>query len=187
MNDFRVAKRYAEALALLGQSDDERNAIGQDLDLACHTMEQNPDLKDIYTGVPVANADKKDVIRKVFSDTISENVLHFLLLLVDKSRTTYLMDIQRAYHAILDEQNGVADATAYSAFPLSDEDAQNLAHALGQAVGKTIRLRTEVDPALLSGVKVKYGDVVIDGSAKAKLERMRTELLKEPKPTEVIN
>lgn len=187
MNDFRVAKRYAEALALLGESTDERNAIGQDLDLVCDTLEQNLDLKNIYMGVPFANADKKEIVRKVFSDTISEDVLHLLLLLVDKSRTTYLMDIQRAYHAILDEQNGVADATAYSAFPLSDEDAQNLAHALGKAFGKTIRLHTEVDPDLLAGLKVKYGDVVIDGSAKAKLEKMRTELLKETKPTEVIN
>jgi F-type H+-transporting ATPase subunit delta len=37
-------------------------------------------------------------------------------------------------------------------------------------------MQNTVDPALLGGAVIRAGDLVIDGSLKGRLERMRTEL-----------
>lgn len=186
MNDQRVAKRYAQALALLADHDlDRMRQLRESLDFVCETIYQDDDLCAVYTGVQFTNADKKNIIRRLFSNKISEEILHFLLLLIDKMRAAYLVDIQKAYHAILDEAEGISDATVYSAFDLTDEESQKLAQALGRATGKTIRLATVVEPELLAGLKIQYGDYVIDGSAKARLEQLRKELTQEELPTEV--
>ena len=88
-----------------------------------------------------------------------------------------MADIQKAYGKLLDERNGIADATVTSAYPLKEEDAKNIALALGKAVGKTIRLEVVVDPSLVAGVKLKYGDKIIDGSVEARLASMRKRLM----------
>jgi F-type H+-transporting ATPase subunit delta len=41
---------------------------------------------------------------------------------------------------------------------------------------REVRLHCDVDPALLGGAVVRSGDLVIDGSLKAGLERLASEL-----------
>ena len=77
----------------------------------------------------------------------------------------------------MDDRNGIADATVTSAFPLKEEEAKNIALALGKAVGKTIPLEVVVDPSLVAGVRLKYGDKIIDGSVEARLASMRKRLM----------
>lgn len=185
MNDSRVAKRYAQALALLTDGLEQMESFGEDLDLVCETIYGNEQLREVYTGVQFANADKKQIVQDLFADHVNKDVLHFLLLLVDKMRPAYLADIRLAYHALIDDVKGIADATVYSAYDLSDEEVEDLSRALSQATGKIIRLHAEIEPELLSGIRIRYGDYVIDGSAKAKLETLRKKLMQTNTPTEV--
>lgn len=177
MNDAGVAKRYAQALFMLAEETGSVDEIGKNLDLAAATIYGNEELKAVFTGVQFANVSKKEVLTKIFKDKLNGNVLNFLLLLVEKMRTAYLEDIKVAYHQLMDEKNGIEDATLFTAYPLKDEDAQAIAEALGKSVGKTIRLKTVEDPSLLAGVKLQYGDRIIDGTAKARLESMRKRLM----------
>ena len=110
-------------------------------------------------------------------DQVDKIVVNFLQVLIEKGRTGYLSDIQKAYAKLLDDRNGIADATVTSAFPLKEEEAKNIALALGKAVGKTIRLEVVVDPSLVAGVRLKYGDKIIDGSVEARLALKRQDLM----------
>lgn len=177
MNDAGVAKRYAQALFMLADESQNVDKIGQDLAYACETIDGNAELKQAYTGVQFSMAGKKNAIAKVFRDQVDKIVVNFLQVLIEKGRTGYLSDIQKAYAKLLDDRNGIADATVTSAFPLKEEEAKNIALALGKAVGKTIRLEVVVDPSLVAGVRLKYGDKIIDGSVEARLASMRKRLM----------
>ena len=173
MNDAGVAKRYAQALFMLADESQNVDKIGQDLAFACETIYGNAELEQAYTGVQFSMRGKKNAIAKVFQGQIDQIVVNFLQVLIEKGRTGYLADIQKAYGKLLDERNGIADATVTSAYPLKEEDAKNI----GKAVGKTIRLEVVVDPSLVAGVKLKYGDKIIDGSVEARLASMRKRLM----------
>ena len=177
MNDAGVAKRYAQALFMLADESQNVDKIGQDLAFACETIYGNAELEQAYTGVQFSMRGKKNAIAKVFQGQIDQIVVNFLQVLIEKGRTGYLADIQKAYGKLLDERNGIADATVTSAYPLKEKDAKNIALALGKAVGKTIRLEVVVDPSLVAGVKLKYGDKIIDGSVEARLASMRKRLM----------
>lgn len=177
MNDAGVAKRYAQALFMLADEAQQVDKIGRDLDAVCDTIFNNADLNQAFCGVQYSLSGKKNAVTEIFKGQTDPSVLNFLLLLIEKGRAGYLADIQEAYHKFEDEKNGIADATLTTAFPLKDEDADKIAQALGKSVGKTIRLKVVVDPSLVAGVRLQYGDRIIDGSVEARLESMRKRLM----------
>ncbi|MFP5527487.1 ATP synthase F1 subunit delta [Peptococcus simiae] len=185
MRDSKLANRYARALMTLSDLPEEQEAIAQDLDLVVDTLHKNEDLAAVYTGVQFSNVDKKAVVRQIFDDTVSEDILHFLLLLVDKSRTDYIFDIHDAFVALMDEAKGIVDMDVETAFPLDDQALDRVRDGLSQASQKQVRLHVTVNPDLICGIRVQYGDYIIDNSAKAKLEALRRDLVQGHKKTEV--
>ncbi|MFE3293123.1 F0F1 ATP synthase subunit delta [Rhodococcus sp. NPDC059234] len=69
-----------------------------------------------------------------------------------------------------------AVAHVRSASPLSDAQAERLAATLSRTYGKPVTVHVEVDPELLSGLVVRVGDEVIDGSAAGRLASLRKTL-----------
>lgn len=177
MNDAGVAKRYAQALFMLADESQNVDKIGNDLRLACDTITGNAELAQTYTGAQFSLAGKRGAITKIFQNQVDPRVLNFLLLLIEKHRTTYLADITEAYFKLDDEKKGIIDATATSAYPLKEDDAKNIALTLGKRLGKTVRLKVVVDPSIVAGVKLQYGDKIIDGSVHSRLESMRKRLM----------
>jgi F-type H+-transporting ATPase subunit delta len=59
-----------------------------------------------------------------------------------------------------------------SAVALSDAQRERLISALRKRLNREVRLHCEVDESLLGGAIVRSGDMVIDGSLKAGLERL---------------
>jgi F-type H+-transporting ATPase subunit delta len=74
------------------------------------------------------------------------------------------------------EVENVADVQITSAIPLSDAQRQRLAAALQKRLKREVRLQCDVDASLLGGAVVRSGDVVIDGSLKAGLERLASQI-----------
>ena len=67
-------------------------------------------------------------------------------------------------------------ATVRVAIPLSAEEISALQRALERYAAQPVTLEIEMDPEIIGGVWVRLGDVVIDGSVKARLESLRQHL-----------
>jgi F-type H+-transporting ATPase subunit delta len=63
-----------------------------------------------------------------------------------------------------------------SASAMGADEVATLSAALRRRFGSEIALSHAVDPALIGGAVIDAGDVVIDGSVRGKLERLRTAL-----------
>jgi F-type H+-transporting ATPase subunit delta len=59
-----------------------------------------------------------------------------------------------------------------SAQALSSEQSSALKSALERRLGRAVRLHESVDPTLLGGATVRYGDFVVDGSLRRRVERL---------------
>jgi F-type H+-transporting ATPase subunit delta len=55
---------------------------------------------------------------------------------------------------------------------LDDAQRQRLAAALKKRLKKDVRLHCDVDASLIGGAVIRSGDFVIDGSLRARLERL---------------
>lgn len=67
-------------------------------------------------------------------------------------------------------------ARVISAVPLTGEQEARLAAALGSMYGRTISLRTAVDPSVRGGLLIHVGNEIIDGSVATRLTQARAAL-----------
>lgn len=171
-----VARRYAQALTEEAQSAGSLDAVDADVALLAETLDGSRELRQALTS-PVVSHDKKlAVLESLFADNVSDLSLRFLRLLVDKQRDGQIPEILDAYRQLRDERTGTVEATVRTAKPLSPDEAERLKTALEARSGATVRMRIDVDPALIGGLVVRVGDVVYDRSVKHQLESLRGRL-----------
>jgi F-type H+-transporting ATPase subunit delta len=96
--------------------------------------------------------------------------------LADRRREGIIADIYADFKSLADEARGVAEATVTTAFPLSDEEKEQLVQVFQPMIGKKIRITEKVDSDILGGVIVQVGDKLYDGSLKTKLIRFQERL-----------
>jgi len=60
-----------------------------------------------------------------------------------------------------------------SAIPLTDDQRERLAKALGNATGKQVEVKVVVDPSVLGGIVAQVGDTVIDGSVRSRIDQLK--------------
>jgi F-type H+-transporting ATPase subunit delta len=98
-------------------------------------------------------------------------------LLTRRRRLYALPAIAKVLSQLSDERAGLVRATVISAAPLSEPYAQRLQRELEAMTGKKVVIQHRQDPSLIAGVVTQIGDRIIDGSARARLSEIRTQLL----------
>jgi F-type H+-transporting ATPase subunit delta len=108
---------------------------------------------------------------------------NFLKLLLENRRAAVLPEIAEHYEAqkakienTVDENT--VDAVVTSATELSKSQVGDIAQALKQRLGCDVNIETEIDENLIGGAVIRAGDVVIDGSLRARLEGLANALVK---------
>ena len=104
-----------------------------------------------------------DVLDNVLAPA-GETQQHLLWLLADKKRLLDLPDILSAFLMLCAEANQEMAATVSSVVPLAKTQLQDLAEALSDREGQSVKLDNVLDPTLLGGFIVRMGDKVIDRS-----------------------
>ena len=82
------------------------------------------------------------------------------------------MDIAAIFEQLRAEAEQVMTAEVSSARALTPEQESNIAKALKKRTGRDVTLSVEVDESLLGGAIIRAGDLIIDGSALGKLNRL---------------
>lgn len=106
-----------------------------------------------------------------------EGYKNFIQLLADNDRLALLPDVVNVYKSISEQDAKALSADVYTAEKMSQDQIDAITAALSKRTGKSVNVTQHIDSSLLSGAKVVAGDLVIDGSLKAKLEKLKTELL----------
>jgi F-type H+-transporting ATPase subunit delta len=78
----------------------------------------------------------------------------------------------RAFQSIAAAQRGEVTAEVASAHPLTDEQLAALEQKLRAREGRTVKLKTRVDPDLLGGLVVTIGSQRIDSSIRTRLNSL---------------
>ncbi|OGY50639.1 MAG: ATP synthase F1 subunit delta [Candidatus Buchananbacteria bacterium RIFCSPLOWO2_01_FULL_56_15] len=71
------------------------------------------------------------------------------------------------------EAEGIEPVTVETASALSATEQAEIAGQLASTLNKKIELTQLVSPLLIGGLRLRYGDTVIDGSIEARLRQLR--------------
>lgn len=172
-----AAQRYASALADIAVEQGAIEPVRKQLTAFSELMRQSPELRNFLANPAIAREAKRGAIEKIMSRMGASKVLrNFLFVLVDHDRTLVLPEILVAFHDIILERQGVAEAQVTTAAELSAGQKRDLGAVLERLTGKKIEAEYELDPGLLGGAVVRIGSTIYDGSVRAQLERLRARL-----------
>ncbi len=169
-----IALKYARGLFAVGKEDGQFKEYGQELDRLAAFLREAPDIMEALEN-PVFPPDLKlQIVEELIKAlNIIDAVAKFLRLLVEKRRIHHIAQIAEAYQELLDEELGISRAKVVAAIELSPEDQQKLAEALEKVTGQKVIVEMEVDPSIIGGVVARIGDLVLDGSIRAQLEKFK--------------
>lgn len=116
------------------------------------------------------------LVSDIVGGDLDEQTRNFLATLASNRRLALLPEIASMYEALRAEAENTADVQVVSAVALNEAQQQRLASALKKRLQREVRLHLEVDASLIGGAIVRAGDFVIDGSLKARLDRLAVEM-----------
>jgi F-type H+-transporting ATPase subunit delta len=170
-----IARPYAKAAFEAARETNALGAWSEGLELATEIV-ADPRVADLVRNPEVPAADVADFINGVAGGGLSPEMQNFVRVLAANHRLLLLPEIVARYEMQRAEVENTVDVEVVSAVALDAPQSEKLAAALRTRLKRQIKMRNTVDANLLGGAVIRAGDLVIDGSLKGRLERMRTEL-----------
>lgn len=109
-------------------------------------------------------------------DRLSDEGRNFVKLLVENDRVAVLPDMAAMFERLRSEYEGAVDVVIESALAVDPTQEQALAQALKRKLGRNVRVSSTQHPDLIGGVRIRAGDLVIDGSVQGQLEKLAHQL-----------
>lgn len=174
-----ITRRYAEALISIGVEEDSCDTFESELTKINETLNENPELRNIIYGSVYPRKERKEILKEVMDRLgVSEDVEHFLSLLIDKNRIEFLPHILKRYEELLDEIVGRVRAQVIVAKSMPDESLVKLKETFEKVTGKAVILEVAEDPAIIGGIVTKLGNVIFDGSIRTQLEKVKRSIVR---------
>ena len=174
-----IALRYAHAFAAVVASQKlDSAAAQQQLRDFSDTFQGSRELREVLMNPAIAGDQKLKVLDAIAGKIgMLPQVRNFVAVIMDHQRLAELNEILDEYHAVADEESGLAEAEITSAHVLQDGDRAELESQVAKLVGGKVRATYRQDPSLLGGAVVRVGSTVYDGSLRAQLQQLKQRLV----------
>ena len=168
-----LAGRYATALFELASEAGLVTAVEGDLETLAEALRESPELRALIRNPEVGREALGRVLAGLGEQLrLSDLTRNFLGVLAQNRRVDELPATIRAFQAIAAAQRGEVTAEVASAHPLTDDQLTTLEQKLRAREGRTVKLKTRVDPDLLGGLVVTIGSQRIDSSIRSRLNSL---------------
>ncbi len=162
-----VENVYARALLEIAAEDGSMKELDEELQALDGIFSANPQLTEILCAPTVTDAEKTDLIKKVFDGRISKVSYNFLCVLAEKKRVGYLTGIAQEFRKGYYEAAGIAEAEVTTAVPLKDDARNRLIAKLQKKYGKTRVFDTPITEIGIVGVGAAVlGNITIGDNSK---------------------
>jgi F-type H+-transporting ATPase subunit delta len=178
-----IARPYAQAVFELARDSSSLTDWGTNLETAGELLADGQVAE--FLGNPALNNERRlefltGLFGKAGASLFGGDDKHgsnFLKLLLEYDRVAVLPEIAEHFEALKAEVENTVDVTVTSATPVSAEQQKAIAKALEARLGRSVNIETEIDEDLIGGAVIRAGDVVIDGSVRARLDGLTNVLV----------
>ena len=172
--------QYANAMADIALAQGAAEPAAKQLSEFGAAYAESAELRTFLASPAVSIGAKHAVIEKIVARLGASKIIrNFLFVLADHRRTLLIPEVIAAFHQVIRQRQGAAEAEVSSAVELSAAQKKEMAVTLARLTGKKIETKFALDPALLGGAVVRIGDTIYDGSLRSRLNEMRARLAAE--------
>ncbi len=167
-----IARVYAEALFEVAKEKGRLEAIREQLGQLADTLYGDRELQVFFFSPYFSSAEKRDGIQRAILGADPEFV-NFLELLVEKHRMPVIFRIRRQFDDLWKKENRKLDVTVTSAVALDPDVVGKIGEKIEDQTGQSVELSSRVDDAILGGIVLQVGNMVLDASIRNRLEKLR--------------
>ena len=172
-----VSKTYGEALFDLALEDGTLTTIIEEVNIVKEAIAENPDLLKLLSHPKTNKEEKISVIENIFKGRVSDSLVGFLVIIVQKDRYDDLDGIFEYFIAKVREYKNIGVASVTSAVELTEEQKKQVEQKLLQTTKYSqFELSFYVDKNLIGGLVIRIGDRVVDSSIRTKLQMLAKDL-----------
>ena len=176
MEDRKVARRYANALFQAALQNDVVSSVQDDLSSIVHLLQADADFRHFMIAPYAGREEKLGIMEKVFSDRITALTMQLIRVMLQKGRENEIAGTYEEFVDLRRVHESVVHAVVASAIPLDDTQRTAILSTLENSLKKKIEADFQVEPSLIGGVRVHYGNFVIDGTVRGKFRKLRDHL-----------
>jgi len=165
-----IARPYAKAAFDFSVKDQTVDKWTEMLTFAAE-IAKNDSISSLLNGAVSAEA-IADIFIKIADEQLNEQGQNFIKVLAENGRLSVLPNIVTLFALYKAEHEKMVEANVTSAAVLTAEQEANIVSALEKRLARKVKLNCNVDDALIGGLLIQTGDLVIDGSVRGKLNRL---------------
>ena len=165
-----------EALLRAAADQDQLDTVEDELFRLGHIVAANPQLEQAMSDLGKPVQAKRELLGRLLYGKVTAVTEALAIQTVSRLRRSAPADALDELAGLAASVRDRAVAHVRSAAPLSDRQLEKLTATLTRTYGKPVTVHIEVDTELLSGLVVRVGDEVIDGSGAGRLAALRKTL-----------
>lgn len=176
MDSGMISVRYAKALLACAKERGEERRVFDAMSVLSDSFEQCPELTAVLKNPTLSAAQKKQLVTAAAGG--ADNALFGRLtdLLLENGREEQLHRVALGYCDLYQADTKICVGRVTTARPLDAATNRRIRDFLAKRSGRTVELKTRVNPDLLGGFVLDVGDERLDASVAGQLRRIKKKL-----------
>ena len=169
---------YTERLLQEVESRAEIDVVEDELFRIARVLESSRELRDVLSDGNLTYSGRAAVIDDLFGSSAHETTVRLVRYVIRAGRLRDLVGAIDWLVGLAAEERGRRIAEVRSAVPLDDDERARVATALSRLTDRNVEIRDIIDRSVIGGIRVNVGDLIIDGTVRLRVERLRDLLAK---------
>jgi ATP synthase F1 delta subunit len=169
---------YAERVLQELESRAEIDTVEDELFQIARLLESNLELRDVLGDGNLPYSGRAAVIDDLFAAVTTTTTMRLVRYVIRAGRLRDLVGALDWLVELAAEERGRRIADVRSAVALDDDERARIGAALGRLTDRNVEVRGIIDPSVIGGIRVSVGDLIIDGTLRLRVERLRDLLAK---------
>ena len=167
-----IAEVYSRSLFEVASEHGDLDRVHEELGQFADALNESRELQVFFFSPYFSSQEKKDAIGKLLDDA-DESFVRFLELLAERHRMPVIFRIRRSFDDLWREENKLLPVTLTSAVELDSQTVEGIGKKIEEQTGQKVELTSSVDEDVLGGLVLQVGNMVLDASVRARLEKLR--------------
>ena len=168
-----AAKRYARAVFELATGESRVEEWATQLG-ALRQVLSNSQMLHVLSNPTIPIEQRMELVTSL--KVLDHGASNLARLLIESGRVDEIAGVADEFERLADEAAGRVCAVVTTAVELEADDRERVSRELSKRLGKDVSMDVLVDPRILGGLKLQYGDRLIDASVATRLQQLRRQL-----------
>ena len=174
-----ISKTYGDALLEIAGEENKVDLLLEEVTAVMAILKDNPEFSKLMNNPRISVDEKQTVMSNVFEGRISNELMGFFSMIVNKGRYDHIDEILTYFQDEVKKIKGIGVAYVTTPLELSDTQKKNVEKKLLETAGfKQMEMHYAIDTELVGGMRIRIGDRVVDSSIHTKILKMQQDMMK---------